>query len=409
MNETKKPAIRFKGFSDEWEKHSVRELTTELNEYATLASPYPLLTSSREGLMFQNEYRSNRTTENDNTLFSVVPYGKCTYRHMSDDDIFHFNINYIVEKGLVSKEYPVFDSVDGNDLRFIVTLLNSSPQFRKFCRERKLGGTRTRLYYNSLSSFNTYCPTPNEQKNIANFLDIIDKIISDQTLELKKFKELKNSMLEKLFPKDGADVPEIRFKGFTGSWEWHKLSEIVEKVVRKNSNNESSLPLTISAQYGLVDQSTYFNNRVASQNISNYYLILNGEFAYNKSTSDSFPFGTVKRLDNYEKGVLSTLYIVFSIKNPRETNSNYLTVFFDTNRWHKGVAERASEGARNHGLLNISADDFLDIDLLIPQTEAEQAAIGSYFLKLNHLINLHQKELEKLQSIKKALLEKMFV
>ena len=103
MNETKKPAIRFKGFSDEWEKHSVRELTTELNEYATLASPYPLLTSSREGLMFQNEYRSNQTTENDNTLFSVVPYGKCTYRHMSDDDIFHFNINYIVERGLSAK------------------------------------------------------------------------------------------------------------------------------------------------------------------------------------------------------------------------------------------------------------------------------------------------------------------
>lgn len=123
MSETKKPAIRFKGFSDEWEQHPMDELTTELHEYATLDSLYPLLTSSREGIMFQNEYRSNRTTENNKTLFSVVPYGKCTYRHMSDDDIFHFNINDIVENGLVSREYPVFDSTDNNNLRFIVALL----------------------------------------------------------------------------------------------------------------------------------------------------------------------------------------------------------------------------------------------------------------------------------------------
>lgn len=216
-------------------------------------------------------------------------------------------------------------------------------------------------------------------------------------------------MLEKMFPKDGADVPEVRFNGFSGAWERRKLSDIAERVVRKNYNNESSLPLTISAQYGLVDQTTYFNKRIASRDVSNYYLVLKGEFAYNKSTSDSFPFGAVKRLDLYEKGVLSTLYIVLRIKNQNETNSNYLAVFFDTDKWHKGVAERAAEGARNHGLLNISADDFLDIDLLLPRTEREQAAIGKYFCNLDHLIFLQRQELAKLQSIKKALLEKMFV
>lgn len=178
MNETKKPAVRFKGFSVEWERHPMDELTTELHEYATLDSLYPLLTSSREGIMFQNEYRSNRTTENNKTLFSIVPYGKCTYRHMSDDDIFHFNINDIVENGLVSREYPVFDSTDDNELRFIVALLNSSEQFRKFCRERKIGGTRTRLYYKDLSNFKPLCPEFNEQRNIAEFLDGITSIIS---------------------------------------------------------------------------------------------------------------------------------------------------------------------------------------------------------------------------------------
>ena len=150
--------------------------------------------------------------------------------------------------------------------------------------------------------------------------------------------------------------------------------------------------MTISAQYGLVDQITYFNNRVASRDVSNYYLILNGEFAYNKSTSDGYPFGAVKRLDLYEKGVLSTLYIVFAPKQDGKIDSDFLTVFFDTNRWHKGVAERAAEGARNHGLLNISAEDFFDISLTMPQDVREQAKIGAFFQHFDHLITLHQRK-----------------
>ena len=176
------------------------------------------------------------------------------------------------------------------------------------------------------------------------------------------------------------------------SWEQRKLGELVDRVVRKNINNESTLPLTISAQYGLVDQITYFNNRVASRDVSNYYLVLNGEFAYNKSTSDGYPFGAVKRLDLYEKGVLSTLYIVFTPKKEQQIDSNFLTVFFDTDRWYKGVAERAAEGARNHGLLNISAEDFFDIDLSVPKDIVEQKQIGAFIRQLDNLITLHQRE-----------------
>ena len=179
---------------------------------------------------------------------------------------------------------------------------------------------------------------------------------------------------------------------YTSSWEQRKLGELVDRVVRKNINNESTLPLTISAQYGLVDQITYFNNRVASRDVSNYYLVLNGEFAYNKSTSDGYPFGAVKRLDLYEKGVLSTLYIVFAPKKEQQIDSDYLTVFFDTDRWHKGVAERAAEGARNHGLLNISAEDFFDIDLSVPKDIVEQKQIGAFIRQLDNLITLHQRK-----------------
>ena len=191
-------------------------------------------------------------------------------------------------------------------------------------------------------------------------------------------------------------------------WEQRKLSDIVDRVTRKNTGLESTLPLTISAQYGLVDQITYFNNRVASQNISNYFLVKKGEFAYNKSSSDGYPFGAVKRLDLYEMGVLSTLYIVFALKAP-DVHSDFLACYYDTDNWHKQVSERAAEGARNHGLLNISAEDFLDTSLLIPPNIREQALIGEFLKKLDVLITLHQRKLEKLQAIKRSMLEKMFV
>ena len=207
---------------------------------------------------------------------------------------------------------------------------------------------------------------------------------------------------------DNGKKPALRVKGFTDPWEQRKLGDAFERVVRKNTNNESRLPLTISAQDGLVDQITYFNNRVASRDVSNYYLVYNGEFAYNKSTSDGYPFGAVKRLDWYEKGVLSTLYIVFALKHPEKDDSDFMTVFYDTDRWHRGVAERAAEGARNHGLLNISADDFFDIDTTMPEDKAEQEKIGRLLKKLDTLITLHQRKYEKLVNIKKSMLDKMF-
>ena len=207
---------------------------------------------------------------------------------------------------------------------------------------------------------------------------------------------------------DNEKKPALRFKGFTDPWEQRKLGDAFERVVRKNTNNESRLPLTISAQDVLVDHITYFNNRVASRDVSNYYLVYNGEFAYNKSTSDGYPFGAVKRLDWYEKGVLSTLYIVFALKHPEKDDSDFMTVFYDTDRWHRGVAERAAEGARNHGLLNISADDFFDIDTTMPEDKVEQEKIGRLLKKLDTLITLHQRKYERLVNIKKSMLDKMF-
>ena len=202
--------------------------------------------------------------------------------------------------------------------------------------------------------------------------------------------------------------PKIRFKGFTDDWEQCKLGKLVDRVTRKNQDLVSELPLTISAQYGLIDQNEFFDKRVASKDVSGYYLIENGEFAYNKSTSTDAPWGAVKRLDRYENGVLSTLYIVFGIKENNLVDSDFLVSYYSTNLWHKGIHEIAAEGARNHGLLNIAPADFFETELTMPQDIEEQKKIGKYFEELERLITLHQRKCEETKKLKKYMLQKMF-
>ena len=170
-------------------------------------------------------------------------------------------------------------------------------------------------------------------------------------------------------------------------WEQRKLGEVAHRVIRKNEGNQSDLPLTISAQHGLVDQRGYFNNQVASRDMSGYYLLENGEFAYNKSTSGDSPWGAIKRLTKYEKGCLSTLYICFGLDLG---DPDFLVTYYETNRWHGAVQMIAAEGARNHGLLNIAPDDFFETALTLPCSTEEQKQIGCFFIKLNSLITLHQ-------------------
>ena len=204
--------------------------------------------------------------------------------------------------------------------------------------------------------------------------------------------------------KNGS-VPALRFEGFSDPWEQRRLGEIAHRVIRKNEEGVSDLPLTISAQLGLVDQRDFFSSQVASRDLRGYYLLKKGEFAYNKSTSGDSPWGAVKRLTRYEKGCLSTLYICFGLD---EGDPAFLVTYYETNRWHKGIRMIAAEGARNHGLLNIAPIDFFETKLTLPSEIEEQSRIGLFFQKLDSLITLHQRKVDKLKTVKQSLLEKMF-
>ena len=262
------------------------------------------------------------------------------------------------------------------------------------------------INYDEFLKLNFNYPSFEEQTQIGNFFKQLDDTIALHQRTLEKYQKLKVSYLEKMFPKGNERYPELRFPNSTDAWEQRKLGEVVERITRKNLNLESRLPLTISAQDGLISQTEFFDKQVASKNISGYYLIENGEFAYNKSYSNGYPWGAIKRLDKYKNGVLSTLYIVF---NPIDVDSQFLVSYFDTTFWHSEIAEIAVEGARNHGLLNIPVMDFFRIKIKIPKSKEEQTQIGNFFKQLDDTIALHQKELAKYQQIKAACLEKMFV
>ena len=376
------PAIRFKGFSDAWEQRKFSEITFlsgEKNRENLPLESYSITNES--GFVPQDEKFENGGTmrEADKRMYYIVSPNSFAYNpaRINVGSIGYQNTGKNV---IVSSLYEIFKTSDDVDDRLLWHWFKS-PDFQKLIWQLQEGGVRLYFYYDKLCMGEVSLPSLEEQRKIGKFFDTLDNLIT-----LHQRQPFLHS------PPDISLIVQLTPPFYTFSWEQRKLGELVDRVVRKNTNNESTLPLTISAQYGLVDQITYFNNRVASRDVSNYYLVLNGEFAYNKSTSDGYPFGAVKRLDLYEKGVLSTLYIVFAPKKEQQIDSDYLTVFFDTDRWHKGVAERAAEGARNHGLLNISAEDFFDIDLSVPKDIVEQKQIGAFIRQLDNLITLHQRK-----------------
>ena len=199
--------------------------------------------------------------------------------------------------------------------------------------------------------------------------------------------------------------PKLRFPGFDEPWKAEKLSDFAERVTRKNTNNETSLPLTISSKDGLVDQISYFNKTVASKDMSGYYLLKNGEYAYNKSYSVGYDFGSVKRLDRYDMGALSTLYICFALK---KHDSDFINAYFDSLKWYREIYMISAEGARNHGLLNVPTDEFFGTKHYIPQDLAEQRKIADFMIALEHRIEAQQSLVDNLKKYKRGLSKAVF-
>ena len=228
------------------------------------------------------------------------------------------------------------------------------------------------LYGDHLKGVKTYNPCLEEQKKIAKLLSLLDERIATQNKIIEDLKKLKAAIVEKVFCSPNQEYPMCRIEGFEQALSTYKMSDFSSRIATKNKDSKCSLVLTIAAQYGLVNQESFFNKSVASENLTGYYLLHKGEFAYNRSYSAGYDWGVVKRLDNYDEGVLSTLYICFKI-NETIVDSDYLAYYFESSKWHKGLSDIAGEGARNHGLLNVSMTDYFNTKHRFPVIEEQKA------------------------------------
>lgn len=204
--------------------------------------------------------------------------------------------------------------------------------------------------------------------------------------------------------------PKLRFKADDGSqfleWEEKKLNEIAVRVTRKNKDNVTDIPLTISSADGLIDQRNFFNKVVASKDMSGYYLLKNGEFAYNKSYSKGYDFGSIKRLDLYDEGALSTLYICFALN--KNENSDFYQKYFDSLSWYPELQKICAEGARNHGLLNVPTNDFFQLKLCVPSSDKEQQKIAEFLSTIDTVIEKQKETVSSWEERKKGVMQKLF-
>lgn len=295
-----KPKIRFKGFEGGWKaeelahvcsvNRGVRVTRNDLHNNGI----YPVYQNTDYPMGYYTKFNVE-----SNNPFVIVGgsaglIGFCHTNFWAADDCVFFGDNPIINKSFLY-----------NNLIFHKTEIKRNVR----------GASVPRLDRETLRKLPVSIPSLPEQQEIASYFTSLDSQISAATSRLASLKQMKAASLQAMFPQEGETVPKIRFKGFEGEWKKVKLNSFAKRVTRKNSHLESTLALTIASAHGLVSQIDYFNNLVVGSNIRNYYLLKKGEFAYNKSYSNGYPFGSVKRLERYEQGILSTLYITFSIDN----------------------------------------------------------------------------------------------
>ena len=264
------------------------------------------------------------------------------------------------------------------------------------------------LYNEQLRNLSIELPCLKEQQKIADCLSSIDSYISSINEKIEQLKAHKKSFMQKLFPQNGKTVPEYRFPEFksAGVWKEIKFGDVFSRITKRNTPNCQNV-LTISAQYGLVSQYDYFHKNIAASDVSNYYLIQKGDFAYNKSRSQGYPFGAIRSLRLYDEGVVSTLYICFRIKGDKYS-VDFFDHYFETELINVEIGKIAQEGARNHGLLNISSDDFFNKIVLLIPSPSEQQKIAECLSSIDKAIIYYSQKASLLEQQKKGLIQQLF-
>ena len=362
------PHLRFPEFQGEWEKcklGDIAEFSTARVSSAKLDCKNYVSTENMlqdfqgvvEAKSVPNETNVISFTCGDILISNIRPYLKKVWKATFDggcsSDVF-----VLQATDTVAKDYLHYTVANDKFINYVM----SGAKGVKMPRGDK----------NQMRTYQLSLPSIQEQHKITKLLTLLDERIATQSKLIEDLKKLKSAIVEKVFCSPNQEYPMCRIEGFEQALSTYKMSDFSSRIATKNKDSKCSLVLTIAAQYGLVNQESFFNKSVASENLTGYYLLHKGEFAYNRSYSAGYDWGAVKRLDNYDEGVLSTLYICFKI-NETIVDSDYLAYYFESTKWHRGLSDIAGEGARNHGLLNVSMTDYFNTKHRFPVIEEQKA------------------------------------
>lgn len=403
---TNVPQVRFSGFDKDWEKQKFDDILEKYED--PVATPH----DGYERLGVRSHVKG--------TFHSYVAPGaelETAQMHRVAANKLLFNITFAWEHAvavtdeddagkLVSHRFPQFTFAPEMDPKFFRYVVADN-KFRYHLWLSSPGGAgRNRvLSIPEMMEFQTYLPEKREQTQLSNLFLNLDNLIAQHESKLKKLQELKSSMLKKMFPKSDAEIPEMRFKGFVGVWSKTELCQIAYKVTEKNVQNLVSETLTNSAEHGVISQRDFFDHDISnSEKINGYYIVQDNDFVYNPRVSVTAPCGPINRNRLGRKGVMSPLYTVF---RTHDIDPLYLEWYFKSPHWYAYMRFNGDSGARSDRF-SIKNELFFQMPIPLPDIR-EQHKVGQALQEISDYIKLQQQELNKLQSLKKGLLEKMFV
>lgn len=396
----KYPKLRFPGFDEPYMECRIGDIYSERSQRG--ADDMELLSVTlNDGVMPRSEIEGKDNSSEDKSNYKVVCKGDMVYNSMRMWQGANGVSDY---DGIVSPAYTVLMPNKEIDNRYFASLFktpNLINEFRKY--SQGLTSDTWNLKYPQIRSIRLYIPSLQEQHKISVFISTLEERIGIQRQLVDSLKKYKRGVFEAIFSRKLRLVPKEKQK----DWKVFKLNEFASRITRKN-NGATDIPLTISAQYGLIDQRDFFSKVVASADMSGYYLLRKGEYAYNRSTSNEYPFGSIKRLELYNEGAVSTLYLCFSI-NKKIIVSDFAKWYFESSQWYSSVNKICSEGARNHGLLNVPTDGFFNTTHILPSDIKEQMVIATFLSFIQGKLERSQENLDQLNQLRSGLMQKLFI
>ena len=408
----KKPALRFKGFTDPWEQRKLEEyleVSGQKNFEGIYTKEDVLSVSGDFGIVNQIEFQGRSFAGASVANYGVVETGDIVYTKSplksNPYGIIKANKG---KNGIVSTLYAIYKPKQSANPEFVQIYFEQDARMNNYMHPLVNKGAKNDMKVSAENALKGQIVFPDikEQRTISEFFRNLDTLITLHQRKYEKLVNIKKSMLDKMFPKNGASVPEIRFKGFTDPWEQRKLEEYLEVSGQKNFEGIYTKEdvLSVSGDFGIVNQIEFQGRSFAGASVANYGVVETGDIVYTKSPLKSNPYGIIKA-NKGKNGIVSTLYAIYKPK--QSANPEFVQIYFEQDaRMNNYMHPLVNKGAKND--MKVSAENALKGQIVFPDIK-EQRTISEFFRNLDTLITLHQRKLEKLQNIKKSCLEKMFV